>query len=211
MQLSHPELGILYNTMLSEEIKDCIVDFVSQLESAGDKYLCDKLWIADRLIGGIGGYCMPSDPMKNPFPGGLRRELYRPLQYARSEIECCDVRTHARYVIQMCGIHLESACKLYLKSRKPWSRLGFRNITLGKAGQQIQALKEMDAAFVDGLFHYVKVYNRSKHEINQDDGKERLFNAMDAVVGYFAARLLGLHMLKAIGQDECFGVFEIAK
>ena len=53
----------------------------------------------DKEIDGIGGYGMPSDPKKNPFPSGEYRELFRPLQYARSEIEVTTVHFHSRYVV----------------------------------------------------------------------------------------------------------------
>ncbi len=211
MNISHPELQQLFDTILSESTKTAITAFIDEIEQFDDQYNCEKLWIADQAIGGIGGYCMPANPVKNPYPGGPERALYRPLQYARSEIEICDVRLHARYAVQMCGMHLESVCRLYLKSRKSLGPLRFGNTTLGKAIQQIQAINEIDPNVINGLFAYVKVYNRSKHEINQDDSRERLFNAYDAITGYFSARVLGLNILKALNICESFDCYETVK
>jgi len=159
VNISHTELQQFFDTILSENTKTTIIAFINEIVQFDGQYNCEKLWIADQEIGGIGGYCLPANPIRNPYPGGLERELYRPLQYERSEIEISDVRLHARYVVQMCGIHLESVCRLYLKSRKSLGALRFGNITLGKAVQQMQAIKEIDFTIINGLFAYVKVYN----------------------------------------------------
>ncbi len=211
MDISYPELQQLYDTILPESIKITIKDFIGEMEQYDDQYNCAILWIADQEIGGIGGYCMPASPVKNSFPGGLKRELYRPLQYARSDIEICDVRLNTRDVVLMCGMHLESVCRLYLKSRMSLGTLKFSNTTLGKAVQQIQTMKEIDFDTINGLFNYVKVYNRSKHEINQDDSRERLFNVFDAVVGYFSARILGLNILKILAIKESYEFYDVVK
>ena len=163
------------------------------------------------MLGGIGGYCMPANPVFNPYPSGQKRMLYRPLQYARSEIEICDVRIHARYAVQMCGMHLESVCRLCLQNRKTLGSLRFGNTTLGKAVQQMQSVQEIAPDIIDGLFAYVSIYNRSKHEINQDNSRERLFNAYDAVVGYYSARILGLTILRGLKVADSFGRYEIAE
>lgn len=209
MDISHAELQKLFDTILPENLKIAITTFIEKVISLEDKYGCKDLWIADQMLGGIGGYCMPANPVSNPYPSGQKRTLYRPLQYARSEIEICDVRMHARYVVQMCGMHLESVCRLYLQNRKAFGLLRFGNTTLGKAVQQMQSMQEIDSVIIDGLFAYVSVYNRSKHEINQDDSRERLFNAYDAVVGYYSARVLGLTILRLLNIAESLGHYEI--
>ena len=75
----------------------------------------------------------------------------------------------------------------------------------------MQFMQEIDSAIIDGLFAFVGVYNRSKHEINQDDSRERLFNAYDAVVGYYSARILGLAILRVLNVTESFGCYEITE
>lgn len=211
MDITHSELQKLFDTILPENFKIAITTFIEDVVSLEDKYSCKELWIADQMLGGIGGYCMPANPVSNPYPSGQKRALYRPLQYARSEIEICDVQMHARYTIQMCGMHLESVCRFYLQNRKKLGSLHFRNTTLGKAVQQMQSMKEIDSSTIDSLFAYVDVYNRSKHEINQDDSREHLFNAYDAVVGYYSARILGLDILRVLNVAESFGCYEITE
>lgn len=209
VDISHAELQKLFDTIVPENFKIVITSFIGKVVSLEGKYSCKDLWIADQMLGGIGGYCMPVNPAYNPYPSGQKRTLYRPLQYARSEMEICDVRMHARYVIQMCGMHLESVCRLYLQNRKTFGSLRFGNTTLGKAVRQMQSIQEINPATIDGLFAYVSVYNRSKHEINQDDSRERLFNAYDAVVGYYSARILGLTVLRILNVDESIGCYKI--
>lgn len=114
--LSHNELQRIYNTLFKEDIKSGISDFFAQdMDNAEYEYDTAVLWKTDALIGGIGGYCMPANPVLNPFPSGVKRELYRPLQYARSSIDLCDVRIFARQVVENSGMHLEAVCRLFLK------------------------------------------------------------------------------------------------
>ena len=139
----------------------------------------------------------------------LKRELYRPLQYARSSIDICDVRIFARNVVENSGMHLEAVCRLFLKNTNVLGGLRFQNLTLGKAVHKIEKEKIFDDYVIEALYDFVKVYNRSKHEINQDETKDRMFNVEDAVVSYFATRILGVIILQKLGIDESFYVYEI--
>jgi hypothetical protein len=167
-------------------------------------------WIAGQKIGGIGAYAMPPDPVVNPFPGGIERSLYRLLQYARSDIDICDIRMHARYIVQNCGMHLEVVCRLVLRTYKVFGDLRFHNITLGKAILLIKGLNIMDIKIIVALDNFVKIYNLSKHEINQDESRERLFNAYEAITAYYSARVLGVHLLRKISYPNSNNFFEIS-
>lgn len=135
--------------------------------------------------------------------------MYRPLQYARSSIDICDVRIFARNVVENSGMHLEAVCRLFLKNTNVLGGLRFQNLTLGKAVHKIEKEKIFDDYVIEALYDFVKVYNRSKHEINQDETKDRMFNVEDAVVSYFATRILGVIILQKLGIDESFYVYEI--
>ena len=210
MTLSHIELQRTYDHFLGETIKEGIDQFVGQnLEDPDFDYVTECIWKTDSMIGGIGGYCMPANPVKNPFPAGIKRELYRPLQYARSDIDLCDVRTFARYVIESSGMHLEAACRLFLKEKLPLGELRFNSTTLGRAVQKIEKLGEFEEHIIQALYDFVAVYNRSKHEINQDPSRERMFNAYDAVVSYFVVRVLGSIILQRLGVQESFEYYKI--
>lgn len=210
MIISHKELQLLYNSLFSNEIKRSIGKFLAQdIENPEYYYSTQMLWDVDSLIGGIGGYCMPADPVKNPFPVGIQRELYRPLQYARSNIDICSVVIFARHVVQDAGIHLEAVCRLFLKTKCTFGNMRFNDTTLGKAIQKIKQQEIFEKEFIDLLNNFVVVYNRAKHEINQDETKDRMFNAYDALVAYFAVRILGLTILKEIGREESFQFFKV--
>lgn len=208
--LSHNELKRIYNALFKGDIKNGISDFFEQdMDNMEYEYETKVLWETDALIGGIGGYCMPANPVKNPFPSGVKRELYRPLQYARSSIDICDVRIFARQVVENAGMHLEAVCRLFLKNTNVLGGLKFQNSTLGKAVYKIEQEKVFDDCVTDSLYNFVKVYNRSKHEINQDETKDRMFNAEDAVVSYFATRILGVIILQKLCVNESYEMYEI--
>lgn len=210
--LSHVELQRIYNILFKEEIKRGILDFFAQdIDNAEYVYETEVLWKTDALVGGIGGYCMPSNLVKNPFPSGVKRELYRPLQYARSSIDICDVRIFARQVVENSGMHLEAVCRLFLKNTNVLGGIRFQNSTLGKAVHKIEQEKVLDDCVIESLYDFVKVYNRSKHEINQDENKDRMFNAEDAVVSYFATRILGVIILQKLSVNESFERYEICE
>lgn len=85
---SHIELSTLNNILLPKSTRLCLEEYLNLFTgSCSSKYIEAILWKEDQRIGGIGGYCMPQNPVKNPFPSGIKRELYRPLQYARAEID----------------------------------------------------------------------------------------------------------------------------
>ena len=209
MELTHQSLIYLNDNILNNEIQKNIKRFILSLREKKEKYNTDNLWITDQKIGGIGAYAMPADPVKNPFPGGIERSLYRPLQYARSDIDICDIRVHARYIVQNCGMHLEAVCRLILKNYKVFGDLRFHNTTLGKAIQSIKGLNILDNNIIIALDNFVKVYNLSKHEVNQDESRERLFNAHEAVIAYFSARVLGVYLLRKINYPKSSDIFEI--
>lgn len=210
MNLSHNELKVIYNTVLDEQIKKGINEFMEQnLDNQEFRYSTSMLWKTDLLIGGIGGYCMPANPVENPFISGIERELYRPLQYARSDIDICDVRIVARYVVESSGMHLEAVCRLFLKKKCALGGMRFSNTTLGKAVHKIKQQGIFEKKIIESLYNFVAVYNRSKHEINQDESRSRMFNAYDAIVAYFTVRILGIIILQEIGIQESFEKFKI--
>ncbi len=209
MELTHQQLIYLFNYVLDKDIQKCIKNFISLEIEAKEKYQTDNLWIADQKIGGIGAYAMSPDPVVNTFPKGIERSLYRPLQYARSDIDICDIRMHARYIVQNCGMHLEVVCRLVLRAYKVFGDLRFHNTTLGKAIQLIKGLNIMDIDIIVALDNFVKIYNLSKHEVNQDESRKRLFNAYEAVTAYYSARVLGVDLLRKINYPNSSDVLEI--
>lgn len=209
--ISHKELMDLYNKLFDEAVKEGINEFLRQdFDNKDEKYKTDILWEIDALIGGVGGYCLPSSSSNNPYPAGIERELYRPLQYAKEEIDLGYGRVNARYIIDMCGMHLEAACRL-LVMNSVLDEFRFSNCTLGKAVHRIEKKKLLDGNVIQALYDFVQIYNRSKHEVNQDETetRERLFSTDDAIVVYFATRILGVSILQKLGREESFKVYDI--
>ena len=207
--ISHKELMNLYNKLFDEAVKEGINEFLRQdFDNKDEKYKTDMLWEIDALIGGVGGYCLPSSSSNNPYPAGIERELYRPLQYAKEEIDLGYGRVNARYIIDMCGMHLEAASRL-LVMNSMLDEFRFSNCTLGKAVHRIEKKKLLDGNVIQALYDFVQIYNRSKHEVNQDETRERLFSTDDAIVAYFATRILGVSILQKLGREESFKVYDI--
>ena len=207
--ISHKELMDLYNKLFDEAVKEGINEFLRQdFDNKDEKYKTDMLWEIDVLIGGVGGYCLPSSSSKNPYPAWIERELYRSLQYAKEEIDLGYGRVNARYIIDMCGMHLEAACRL-LVMNSVLDEFRFSNCTLGKAVHRIEKKKLLDGNVIQALYDFVQIYNRSKHEVNQDETRERLFSTDDAIVAYFATRILGVSILQKLGREESFKVYDI--
>ena len=207
--ISHKELMDLYNKLFDEAVKEGINEFLRQdFDNKDEKYKTDMLWEIDALIGGVGGYCLPSSSSNNPYPAGIERELYRPLQYAKEEIDLGYGRVNARYIIDMCGMHLEAACRL-LVMNSVLDEFRFSNCTLGKAVHRIEKKKLLDGNVIQALYDFVQIYNRSKHEVNQDETRERLFSTDDAIVVYFATRILGVSILQKLRREESFKVYDI--
>lgn len=209
MELTHQSLIYLFKNVLDNDIQECIKNFIFLEIEIKKDYQTDNLWVTDQKIGGIGAYAMPPDPVINPFPGGIERTLYRPLQYVRSDIDICDLRMHARYIVQNCGMHLEAICRLVLRTYKVFGDLKSNNTTLGKAIRLIEGLNIIDIRIIIALNNFVKIYNLSKHEVNQDETRERLFNAYEAVTAYYSARVLGVYLLRKINYPNSSDVFEI--
>lgn len=207
--ISHKELMNLYNKLFDEAVKEGISEFLRQdFDNKDEKYKTDMLWKIDALIGGVGGYCLPSSSSKNPYLAGIERELYRPLQYTKEEIDVGYGRVNARYIIDMCGMHLEAACRL-LVMNSVLDEFRFSNCTLGKAVHRIEKKKLLDGNVIQALYDFVQIYNRSKHEVNQDETRERLFSTDDAIVVYFATRILGVSILQKLGREESFKEYDI--
>lgn len=204
MKFALPESITLYNSIFSNGQKKAIKQILNEIYKNIDVgiYSTKLLWETDKEIGGIGGYCMPCDPIKNHFPGGEYRKLFRPLQYARSDIDMAGVYLNSRYIVSNCGMHLEASVRLILKKYKFLGNLRFMNCTLGTATNKISSIKDIPNDLIVNLFHFVKIYNKSKHEVNEDDNRKRLFMPDDAIIAYLASRIIGVKLLEFLRHDS---------
>jgi hypothetical protein len=188
----------LANQLLNEEQTQVVEKTLKEIEEKPHSYNIEIFWKLDASIGGIGGYCMPFDPTRNPFPAGIGRSLFRPLQYARSEIEVGkNIYNTARYVVQYSGMHLESAIKFLIEKRLSRFNIArHEKITLGQGIQLVKEKKILSQSTIQALKLLLSMYNLSKHEVNQNEERERLFSPADALISYISSRILGKEILK---------------
>jgi hypothetical protein len=195
-----PESEKLLNLLLTDSQKEVVQRTIQEIKESPESYNIDFFWELDASIGGIGGYCMPFDPTLNPFPTGICRSLFRPLQYAASDIEMRkDIYFHARHAVQDAGLHLEMASGfvLYRADNKIGKFiLQFKKLTLGQFINELTKRKLLQQHLIEPLKLFVELYNKSKHVVNQDEERERLFSPTDALIGYISARILGKELLK---------------
>jgi len=153
------------------------------------------LWKLDRSIGGIGAYSMPADPVLNPMPGGIGRTIYRPLQYARENMEISNINHNSRYVIQNVGLHLEGLVKYVIRQERIIKITPSSKVTLGQAIRKLNPNK-YEKKYFDNLTDILELYNLSKHGLNNDKKRQRTFTPMDAIIFYLSSRKIGNKLLE---------------
>lgn len=199
----------LYSIFSKEQIEK-INYIIEQIKREGDEYKTINLWKFDQEIGGIGGYCQGCDPARsNPFQGTAFRNTYRCLQYVRSNIDLLNISDTARYIIQECGHHLEEVIKIYLKRKSIISQLQTAKFPLGKLVQYVIKKKIIEEEITNKLVLFVELYNISKHEIQSNDEIDRTFHADDAIVYYFACRIVGKDILLKVDNERESQTYEI--
>lgn len=196
--------------IFNEEQKNRINLIIQEIESNGSNYKTNKLWEFDQTLGGIGGYCQGCDPaIANHFQGTEFRNVYRCLQYVRSNIDILDINFTARYIIQECGHHFEEAIKLYLKKTNKFALIKVYKYPLGKLLQYVIDKKIFNENIINKIKFFVDLYNISKHEILSDEELDRTFHADDAIICYFACRIVGKEILLIIDNEREKETYEI--
>ena len=199
----------LYLHILDEHQRQVVRETIKEIDEKEENYSLEKYWDADKEIGGLGGHNLPKNPINNPFPYGIKRSIFRPLQYAASEMDIRDIRGGARHVVQYAGMHLEATTKFYLMLNLKLGKMRNYNATLGKVVHKLDQLKLLDEKTTEGLYVFIRLYNKSKHEVNMDRTRERLFTVPDALVIYLAARILGNRILFKINPKELESSIEL--
>lgn len=178
--------------VFSDEQINMVNNIIEEIEKEGQEYKTIRLWKFDQTIGGIGGYCQGCNPARsNPFQGTEFRNAYRCLQYIRSDIDILDVNYTARNIIENCGHHFEEAIKIYLKKNKKISWIKVSRYPLGKLLNYIVDKNIFEDKITKELNLFVDLYNISKHVILSNDEIDRTFHADDAIICYFACRIVG--------------------
>ena len=168
------------------------------------------MWKFDQTIGGIGGYCQGCDPANsNPFQGTEFRNVYRSLQYVRSDFDICNINDVARYTIENCVHHLEEVIKLYLKKNRKFKWVNTYKYPLGKLLVYVTDKQVFTNKIIEQLRLFVEIYNISKHEILSNDELVRTFYVDDAIICYFACRIVGKEILLELDTERAKYTYEI--
>lgn len=200
------ELYKIFNTDQTNKINVII----EQISKEGQNYKTISLWEFDQTIGGIGGYCQGCNPtLSNPFQGTEFRNAYRCLQYVRSDIDLCNINDVARYTVENCGHHLEEVIKLYLKKKKTYKWIKTYKYPLGKLLEYVTTKGIFEDEIINQLKLFVDIYNISKHAILSNDELDRTFHADDAIICYFACRIVGKEILMKIDKERAEGTYQI--
>ena len=197
-------------SIFNEEQLNIINNIIEEIQRDGQEYKTTKLWNFDRTIGGIGGYCQGCHPAKsNLFQGTEFRNAYRCLQYVRSDFDLCNINDVARYTIENCGHHLEEGIKIYLKKKKIFNWIKTMKYPLGKLLQHVTNKNIFEEKLISELKLFIELYNISKHEILSNDELDRTFHADDAIICYFACRIVGKEILIKIDIEREQQTYEI--
>jgi hypothetical protein len=116
----------------------------------------------------------------------------------RNGIESGDLDWHARDIVEMSGLHIESIVK----------RVGtiFR-LPLGALLANSRVRRRLDATTLDRLRRFTSFYNDAKHNMRQEKDSH-LFTVQDALVAYFISRKLGLSLYSLAGLATDLAIFE---
>lgn len=196
--------------IFSESQIEKINSIINQMVEEGENYKTTALWEFDKTLGGIGGYCQGCNPsLCNPFQGTEFRNVYRSLQYVRSDFDLCNINDVARYTIENCGHHFEEVIKLYLKKKKIFKWIKVSRYPLGKLLQYVATNKIFENRILNKLKLFIDIYNISKHEILSDGKLDRTFHADDAILCYLACRVVGREILLEIDEERAKNIYEI--
>lgn len=196
----------LIDNLFTENEKIKLDTFCTILES--DSKDLSELWEYDQSLGGLGGYAMPSNPVKNPFnTWGRERNLFRSVQYAKSGLV---YYPHIpRNVIVDCGRSLEFLCKYVLNHNKKIPRATDRQM-LGKTLDKLRKSGMLHDELYDSCAHLSRLWNIAKHEIRGfEDHTRRTFSTIDGVVAYFSLRKIHNQLLEIIQHPRTLETYEI--
>lgn len=208
----------LAECLLSSDQVDTLLRTAEEIAAGIDNLDLDvdfsSFWQLDASIGGIGGYCLLSSmkPFRNPFLHGMARELFRPIQYAAAQILYHNGPNTARATVEFAGMHLEAVTKFW--ANKTSSVLDANHYKRLPLGNSIFILKKRGLV-ADGLAErldaFLTLYNLAKHEVTQDEDRDRMFSVADALVDYLSSRILSTRILKPYYDEILRGIPDYEK
>ena len=129
------ETRVILNNSFSEKDKKNFKKFSMIIQKQYmDKNAQREIWEYDQKLGGFGGYAAPLNPTINPFNHlGDYRNVFRSLQYARSDMYYCN---RTRHIIIDAALHVETLVKIILSKHKLFKFI-YNRRELGKNIEQL--------------------------------------------------------------------------
>lgn len=199
------ETRVILNNSFSENDKKEFKKFSKIIQNKYmDKNSQREIWEYDQKLGGFGGYAAPLNPTINPFNHlGDYRNVFRSLQYARSDMYYCN---RARHIIIDTALHVETLVKIILSKHKLFKFI-YNRRELGKNIEQLYKENIISYELYERLNDLKKVLNYAKHDT--DPNEQNTFDSEDAIVFYFEVRKIGNELLKIINHSTCNKTYEI--
>lgn len=196
---------VILNNSFSENDKQEFMKFSKIIQNKYmDKNAQREIWEYDQKLGGYGGYTAPLNPNINPFNRlGNYRNVFRSLQYARSDMYYCN---RARHIIIDAALHVETLVKIILSKHKLLKFI-YNRRELGKNIEQLYKENIISSEIYERLIDLKKVLNYAKHDT--DPKEKNTFDSEDAIIFYFEVRKIGNELLKIIKHPTCDRMYEI--
>ncbi len=167
-----------------------------------------RLYEVDKMIGGFGAHNVDINPEGLRITGAYLeedRDIFRSIQYCSRTILESLTQLDSRYLVDMSGAHVEDVLKRYLSHLRPNSRPGSLGVTLTTLMKSKFSLEAPARQLLDQANTLNQAYVLAKHEFARHalpagdphslDADTHTFSFDDAMVAYFAARILGLAMM----------------
>lgn len=199
------ETRIIVNSYYDKKDKDIFTKFAKIIEKDyQNKETQREIWKYGQSIGGLGGYAAPLNPTVNPFNSwGDYRNVFRSLQYARSDMFYC---TRSRHIIIDTALHIETLVKLVASNNKIMKFI-YNHRELGKNISQLYKESIIDDALYERLDYLRRILNYAKHDT--DPNRDNTFDYEDAIIFYFECRYVGNELLKLLKHDTFGKTYEI--
>lgn len=203
MNIPHTIVSQIIDSLFCDEEIDLLIEFSELLQT--EQPSLERIWEYDKSLAGLGGYAMPSNPVRNPFnTWGQERNLFRSVQYAKSGLV---YYPHIpRNIITDAGRSLEFICKYILDKHSFISRFHNSDM-LGKNLNHIYKKGLISDTLLEDCRLLASLYNIAKHEMTEE--RSRTFSTLDGVVAYFSLRKLHNRLLESIDHPRAKDVYEI--
>lgn len=199
------ETRVIVNNYYTNEEKKLFCEFAKIIEKDyQDKNKQRCIWEYDQSLGGFGGYAAPLSPVSNPFNKlGEYRNVFRSLQYARSDMFLC---SRPRHIIIDTALHVETLVKIVVSNNK-FVKFIYNNREFGRNITKIYNESVIDENLFERLNYLRKILNYAKHDT--DPNRDNTFDCEDAIIFYFECRKVGNELLKLLNHETCDKVYEI--